>query len=80
GVYNVQNDRVWAISRAEADRQGAIHQKAKFPTKAMVWLGVCTQGLTELVIIDHGTMNAEKYINEVLHIALMSGNRMLGDD
>ncbi|CAF2076733.1 unnamed protein product [Rotaria magnacalcarata] len=80
GVYNVQNDRVWAISRAKADRQGAIHQKTKFPTKVMVWLGVCAQGLTELVIIEHGTMNAERYINEVLHIALRSGNRMLGDD
>ncbi|CAF4693314.1 unnamed protein product, partial [Rotaria socialis] len=80
GVYNVQNDRVWAISRAEAERQGAIYQKTKFPTKVMVWLGVCAQGLTEPVIIEHGTMNAERYINEVLHIALRSGNRMLGDD
>ncbi|CAF4947754.1 unnamed protein product, partial [Rotaria magnacalcarata] len=80
GVYNVQNDRVWAVSRAEADRQGAIHQKTKFPTKVMVWLGVCAQGLTEPVIIEHETMNAERYINEVLHITLRSGNRMLGDD
>ena len=36
GVYNVQNDRVWAISRAEADRQGDTHQKTKFPSKMMV--------------------------------------------
>ncbi|CAF5182702.1 unnamed protein product [Rotaria magnacalcarata] len=74
------NDRVWAISRAEADGQGAIHQKTKFPKKVMVWLGVCAQGLIEPVIIEHGIMNAERYINEVLHIALRSGNRVLGDD
>ncbi|CAM4837760.1 unnamed protein product [Rotaria magnacalcarata] len=80
GIYNVQNDRVWAISRTEADRQGAIHQKPKFPTKVMVRLGVCAQGLTEPVIIEHGTVNAERYINEVLHIALRSRNRMLRDD
>ncbi|CAM4747821.1 unnamed protein product [Rotaria magnacalcarata] len=68
------NDRVWAISRAEADGQGAIHQKTKFPKKVMVWLGVCAQGLIEPVIIEHGIMNAERYINEVLHIALRSVN------
>ncbi|CAF4916072.1 unnamed protein product, partial [Rotaria socialis] len=79
-TVRTKNDRVWAISRAEAERQGAIHQKTKFPIKVMVWLGVCAQGLTEPVIIEHGTMNAERYINEVLHIALRSGNRMLRDD
>ena len=36
GVYNVQNDRVWAISRAEVDRQGGTHQKTSFPSNVMV--------------------------------------------
>ena len=45
----------------------------------MVWLGVCAEDLTEPVIIEDGTMDAERYINEVLPIALKSGNRMLGD-
>ncbi|CAF2752241.1 unnamed protein product [Rotaria sp. Silwood2] len=80
GVYNVQNDRVWAVSRAEAYRQGGIHQKTKFPTKVMAWLGVCAEGLTESMIIEDETMDAERYINDVLPIALKSGDRMLGDN
>ena len=27
GVYNSQNDRVWAISRADADEKGGVKQK-----------------------------------------------------
>ena len=33
GVYNVQNDHIWTVSREEADKQGGIHQKTKFPAK-----------------------------------------------
>ena len=36
GVYNVQNDRIWAVSREEADKQGGVHQQTKFPTKVLV--------------------------------------------
>ncbi|CAF3343269.1 unnamed protein product [Rotaria socialis] len=35
GVYNSQNDRVWAIGRADADKNGGIKQKRKFPQKVM---------------------------------------------
>jgi hypothetical protein len=30
GVYNSQNDRVWAVDRADADKKGGIKQKRKF--------------------------------------------------
>ncbi len=30
GVYNSQNDRVWAVNRAEADKKDGIKQKRKF--------------------------------------------------
>ncbi|CAF3383679.1 unnamed protein product [Rotaria socialis] len=69
GVYNVQNDRVRTVSREEVDRQGGMHQKAKFPTKVMVGFGVCSEGLTTSVIFEDDTMNAERYIKEVLPIA-----------
>ena len=36
GVYNSQNDRVWAASREEADEKGGLHEKTKFPQKVMV--------------------------------------------
>jgi hypothetical protein len=79
GVYNVQNDRIWAVNREEADKKGGVHEKTKFPVKVMVWLGVCGQGLTEPVILEDGTMDHERYINEVLPTALKSGNKMLGN-
>ena len=39
-IHNVQNDRVWAVSREEVDKRGVIHENAKFPMKVMVWMGV----------------------------------------
>ena len=80
GMYNVQNDRVWAINRQKADKKGEMKKKHQFPTKVMVWLGVCSAGLTKLVILDKGTVNHERYIREVLPIALKCGNEMMGND
>ena len=36
GIYNCQNDRIWTVSRVEADKRGGIKQKRKFPHKVMV--------------------------------------------
>jgi len=38
GVYNRQNDRIWAVNRGEADGNGGVHQKKKFAEGVMVWL------------------------------------------
>ena len=40
GIYNSQNDRIWAISRVEADKRGGVKQKRKFSRKAVVWFAV----------------------------------------
>lgn len=80
GIYNSQNDRVWAVSREEADRKGGFREKTKYPGKVMVWLGACAEGLTTPVILENGTMDAEVYINDVLPIALECGDKMLGSD
>ncbi|CAM4847159.1 unnamed protein product [Rotaria magnacalcarata] len=37
GIYNAQNDRVWAMSREEADKKGAMHKKQSFRLKS--WSG-----------------------------------------
>ena len=37
GVDDSQNDRVWVVSRVDADRNGAIQQRQKFPRGVMVW-------------------------------------------
>jgi inhibitor of nuclear factor kappa-B kinase subunit alpha len=76
GVYNSQNDRVWAVNRAEADEQGGIKQTRKFPQKVMVWLGVCSKGVSPLVIFENGTVDHSRYIQEVLPVALEYGNKV----
>jgi hypothetical protein len=79
-VYNAQNDRVWAADRGEADKNGGKKQKRKFSQKVMVWLGVCSKGVTPLVILDKGSVNYKRYIDEVLPVALKYGNKVFGDD
>ena len=37
GVYNSQNERIWAANRMEADAKGGIKRKQKYPQKVMVW-------------------------------------------
>ncbi len=68
------------MNREEVDKKGGIHEKTKFPVKVMVWLGVCAQGLTVPVIFEDATMDADRYINEFLPIALKFGNKMLGSN
>ena len=70
GMYNAQNDRIWAINRQEADKKGVEAKKHKFPAKVMVLLGACASGLTKLVILEKGTINYGYYINKILPIAL----------
>jgi len=80
GVYNSQNDRIWAVNRSEADINGGIRQKRKFPQKVMVWLGVCSKGVSPLVIFENGTVDHDRYIKEVLPVALKYGNAIFGND
>ena len=77
GIYNAQNDLIWAPSREEADQRGTVYEKNRFLTKVIVWLGVCARGFTMLVILEDGTMDAQRYIEEVLSLAVKHGNQML---
>ncbi len=80
GIYNAQNDRIWAVDREEADKKGGVWQKRKFPQKVMVWLGACSKGLTPLIILDEGTVDHHRYINQVLPVALKYGNKVFGNE
>lgn len=80
GVYNSQNDRIWAVDRKEADKNGGVKQRRKFPAKVMVWLGACTKGVSPLVVFDEGTVDHARYIKEVLPVALKFGNKVFGND
>ncbi|CAM4847524.1 unnamed protein product [Rotaria magnacalcarata] len=80
GVYNTQNDRVWAVDHADADKNGGIQQRRKFPQNVMVWLGACSKGLTPLVILDEGTVDHAVYIEKVLPVASKYGDQFFGSD
>ena len=75
GVYNSQNDRVWAVSRGEADKQGGIKQTRKFPEK----VAVCSKGVSPVVIFENGTVDHSRYIQEVLPVALEYGDKVFGN-
>lgn len=79
GVYNSQNERVWAVDRSEADAKGGIKRKRKYPQKVMVWLAVCSEGVSPMVIFEDGTVDHDRYIREVLPIALQFGDELFGD-
>ena len=80
GVYNSQNDRIWAVDRAHANRTGALKQKRPFPQKVMVWLGACSEGVSPLVIFEQGTLDHARYIDEVPPVALKYGNETFGKE
>ena len=80
GVYNRQNDRVWAVSRRAADEQGAVRRMSKFPGKIMIWLAVCTKGVSRVVFLENGKVDHNKYIDEVLPVVRKFGNRHFGND
>ena len=77
GVYNRQNDRIWASSREQADVSGGTHRKRKFPQCVMVWLGACYEDVTCPVIIENGTINHERYIDLILPVALKDGRKWM---
>lgn len=68
GVYNCQNDRIWAINRSEAHIKGDTRQKRQFPQKVMVWLEVCSKGVPPLVVFKKGTGDHHRYIKELLPV------------
>ena len=76
GVYNSQNERIWAANRMEADAKGGIKRRRKYPQKVMVWVAVCSQGVSPLIIFEDGTLDHVRYINEVLPVALHYENKV----
>ena len=76
GVYNMRNDR----SRSEASERDEVVEKRKFPQKVMVWLGVCSKGISLLVIFEEGTVYHVRYLKEVLPVALNYGNKVFDND
>lgn len=58
--------------------KGRIKRHKKFPQKVMVWLGVCSKGVSPIVIFEKGTLDHDRYIRQVLPVALRYGNQVFG--
>ena len=48
GVYKSQNDRVWALNRADADENGGVKQRQKHPTSS--------NGMAECLFQGHNAL------------------------
>ena len=70
GIYNSQNDRIWAINREEANRRGGKKQQRKFSQKVMVW----SKGVAPLVLFEKGILDHHRYIKKVLSVILRQEN------
>ena len=60
--------------------KGGLSRKRKFQQKVMVWLGVCSKSVSPLVIFKSDTLDHDRYMKEVLAVALKYGSDMFGDD
>ena len=72
-IYNSQNDRICA----EADIKGDI---VNFRKKVMVWFGACFKKPSPLVVFENGTVDHNRYINEVFPFTLKYVNSIFGND
>ena len=66
GIYNSENDCIWAVNGKEANRRGGKKQQGKFSEKVVVWLAVCSEGVASLVLFEKGSLGHHRYIKEVL--------------
>src|SRR5689334_22343671 len=81
GVFNRQNECVYAVSREDADKRGCIKQQAKYLKRIMVRLGASKNGLTSPIIFTPWeTLLRKNYIEVVLSHAQSEGSRLLDDD
>ena len=46
----------------------------------MVWLAICSKGLSPLVIIENNKLNSNQYIQKILPVAVKFGNNHFGND
>ena len=81
GVYNSQNQRIWVVNRAEADARGCIRQRYKFSVKGYGFDSEFVSKKSHLwSFSEKGIVDHDRYISEVLPIALKYGNKVFGND
>ena len=80
GVYNRQNERIWAVSRAEADKRGGRRQFDKFPGKLMVFLAICSSVISRVIFFDNKSVSHENYIELALPASRNLGWKHFGNN
>ena len=78
GIYNGENDCIWAVNRKEPNRRGEKKAR-KVCRKVIVWLAICLEGIAPLVLFEKGTLDYHRYIKEVLPVGLRYGNSKFGN-
>ena len=76
GVYNFENNRVWAVSRVEKNKNDRITPRMRFLQKVMV----CSKGITPLVLFKESKLDHHRHTKEVLPVTLKYRNKVFGND
>ena len=81
GQFNPKNDIIYAESREEANNNGGLFPKRKYPYKVMVWVGITYNGPTQVVTLPLNTsFDTEFYTHYVLPVARRDGLKLIGND
>ena len=81
GLFNRQNDRVYAPSRSAANESGGLREEHKHPFQVMVWVGLTFHGPTRPIFLPEETsFNSDFYIEKVLPKAKEDGIRLIGPE
>ena len=76
GIYNKENDRIWAVNREESSPRSGKKQQRRFAEKVMVWL----EEVAFLVLFEKGTLDHHRCIKKVLLVARRYGNSKFGNN
>ena len=79
GQLNPKNDVIYAESREEANQNGGLFEKHKYPLKVMVWCGITFNGATKIVVLPPKTsFDSNFYIQNVIPLVKEEGDRLIG--
>ncbi|CAF1097776.1 unnamed protein product [Rotaria magnacalcarata] len=79
GYFNRKNDVVWANNRNDANENGGIHEREKYPVSIIVALGATWNGITVPFFFQMGErLNGKTYLDELLPFYKMEGDRLFG--
>ena len=73
GGFIQQNDRVYARSRAEANKNGGLRGKSKYPLSVMVWASMTNYGLILHFVDEKTNIDSNYYCKKFLSLAKKEG-------